>query len=77
MGLTYNSSAVFSFDWPFIIIRGALSVAFIIFKHPWIMMLEKITVVIQITMAESTFIFLEAVAVFVEIVMAAVWSLTK
>lgn len=40
-------------------------------------MLEKLTVVLQITMAERSFIFLEAVAVFLEISMAAIWSLTK
>ena len=40
-------------------------------------MLQKIAVVLQITMAERSFIFLEAVAVFMEIAMAAVWSLTK
>ena len=40
-------------------------------------MLEKIAVVMQITMAQRSFIFLEAVAVFVEIGTAAIWSLTK
>jgi hypothetical protein len=73
----YNNSSILSFDWPFIIARGVLSISFIIFKHPWILMLEKITVVIQIAMTERSFVFLEAIVVFVEIAMAAVWSLTK
>ncbi len=41
------------------------------------MALEKVAVVLQITMAERSFIFLEGFAVFLEIAMAGIWSLTK
>ncbi len=49
--LRYVDSPIFEFDWPFIVVRIALALLFIIFQHPVYFLFNKLTNILQIILA--------------------------
>jgi hypothetical protein len=75
--LVYNSSAAVPFDWPLIVARCLFSALFLVFKHPFFFLSNKLVILVQITVAQESFILLEVLAGLGEVAMSAVWALTK
>ena len=73
----YITTAVISFDWPFIVARSVFAVLFIILKHPIFFLANKVSILAQILFCLESFLMLEVLACAIEILMSGVWSLTK
>ncbi len=62
---------------PFFAVRAASSLCYIVFRHPLFFLLDKVVVIIQLMIATPPQFSLEMINVGFELLMCAVWALTK
>jgi hypothetical protein len=75
--LNYNAKAALDFDWPFVVARAVSVLLFLVFKMPIFFLADKMVLMLQLTLATPSFLFLDVLVGAAEVVMSGMWALTK
>jgi len=72
-----STSNFVPFVWPFFIVRIISSALFIYIHHPIFFLIDKLTIMAELILVNNFIVFGECLVILVELIMSAVWALTK